>query len=56
VPPWGENYFPWKMIFHPLLCQTTENWKTIFWKNHSPPPNKHYCSEVRAWRGYWWPW
>ena len=41
---WGENHFLWKIIFQPLLCQITENWKTIFRENHPPQPNTNVGS------------
>ena len=40
---WGENYFPWKIIFHHLLYQTTENWK-IFSRKIVFPLTKHYLN------------
>jgi len=40
---WGENYFPWKIIFHHLPYQTTENRK-IFSRKIVFPLTKHYLN------------
>jgi len=43
---WSENHYRWKIIFHHLPYQTTENWKT-FSRKIIFPLTKHYLREKK---------